>query len=73
MLIHEAKHANIKHFANNKLQFMVPILETLLLIQLQGWNNCADFKPETVLGGEIRVVFIETWDCFTLLPYWMPY
>ena len=63
----------ISNTANNKLQFMVPILETLLLIQLQGWNNCADFKPETVLGGEIRVVFIETWDCFTLLPYWMPY
>ena len=29
--------------ANNKLQFMVPMLEILLLIQLQGWNNLADF------------------------------
>ena len=60
-------------FASNKLQFSVPMLEILLLIQLQGWNNRADFKPETVLGGEVRVVFIEKWYSFTLLPYWMPY
>ena len=48
MLVHEVKHANVKHIAKIKLQFMVPILEILLLIQLQGGNNLADLTPEIV-------------------------
>ena len=49
-LIHAVKHANVKHFENSKLHFIVPIF-VIFLIQLQGWNNLADFKPETV-GAE---------------------
>ena len=48
MSVHEVKHANVKHIAKIKLQFMVPILEILLLIQLQGENNLADLTPEIV-------------------------
>ena len=48
MLVHEVKHANVKHIAKIKLQFMVPILEILLLIQLQGGNNLADLSTEMV-------------------------
>ena len=48
MLAHEVKHANVKHIAKIKLQFMAPILEILLLIQLQGGNNLADLTPEIV-------------------------
>ena len=48
MLAHEIKHANVKHIAKSKLEFMVPILEILLLIQLQGGNNLADPTPKTV-------------------------
>ena len=55
MLIHEVKHADVKHFANNKLQFMVPILEIHMLIQLQGWNNLADFKPEAVWVDKLEL------------------
>ena len=55
MLIHEVKHANVKHFANSRLQFIVPILEILLLIQLHGWNNLADCKPESVWVEKLRM------------------
>ena len=48
MLVHEVKHANVKHIAKIKLQLMVPILEILLLIQLQAGNNLADMGPEIV-------------------------
>ena len=48
MLVHEIKHANVKCIANSILQFMVPILEILLPIQLQGGNNLADLTPITV-------------------------
>ena len=48
MLVHETKHANVKHFAKSKLELMVPILEILLLIQLHCWNNLADLTPKTV-------------------------
>ena len=47
-MAHEIKHANVKHIAKSKLQFMVPILEILLLIQLQGGNNITDLTPKTV-------------------------
>ena len=55
MLIHEVKRANVKRFANSNLRFMVPMVEILLLIQLQGWNNLADFKPETVWVEKLRM------------------
>ena len=48
MLVHEIKHANVKRIAKSKLQFMVPILEILLLILIQGGNNLADQTPITV-------------------------
>ena len=48
MLVHEVKHANVKLTAKSKLQIMVPILEILLIIHLQGGNNLADLTPETV-------------------------
>ena len=54
MLAHEVKHANVKHIAKIKLQFMVPILEILLLIQLQGGNNLADLTPEVVWVEKLR-------------------
>ena len=47
MLVHESEHANVKHIAKSKLQFIVPILEILLLIQHQGGNNLADLTPKT--------------------------
>ena len=59
MLIHEVKHAHVKHIANNKLQFMVPILQILLLIQLQGWNNLADLKPETVWVEKLELFLLK--------------
>ena len=48
MLVHEVKYDNVKHIAKSKLQFMVPMLEILLLIELQAGNNLADLTPETV-------------------------
>ena len=48
ILVHKIKHANVKHITKSKLQFMLPILEILLLIQLQGGNNLADLTPITV-------------------------
>ena len=47
MLVYEIKHANEKHIVKGKLQFMVPILQILLPIQLQGGNNLADLTPKT--------------------------
>ena len=48
MLVHEVKHANVKHITKSKLQFMVPILEILLLMQLKVGYNLAELTPETV-------------------------
>ena len=66
MLIHEAKYANVKYFASSELQFMVPILQILLLIQLEGWNNLADFKPETVWVGKIGFFFYQNMGLFAV-------
>ena len=76
MLVHEVKHANVKHIAKSKMQFMVPILEILLLIQLQGGNNAADLPPKKDWWrnfehfyqnmGQFTITLHSALDCLTL-------
>ena len=66
MLVHEVKHANFNHIAKSKLQFMAPILEILLLIQLQGGNYLADLTPKTVWAEKLGTFFFKTWNCSSL-------
>ena len=65
MLVHEIKHANVKHIVKSKLQFVVPILEILLLIQLQGGNNLADLTPIIVLVKKLGT-FYQKMGLFTI-------
>ena len=56
-MVHEVKHADVQHIAKSKLQFMVPTLEILLHIQLQGGNNLADLTPETAWVEILGMLF----------------
>ena len=65
MLVHEVKYANVKHTAKSKLQFMVPMLEILLLIKLQAGNNLADLTTETVWVEKLGF-FYQNMGLFTI-------
>ena len=49
----------------NKQQFMVPILEILLLIELQSENNLADLTPITVWVKKLGT-FYKNMGLFTI-------